>query len=158
MAGPQTPQKPAPSTEAQTQPMPRGGRAHEAEDYGRKPTHLLARSRTPRFNRAGLSFTSTYQAFDLSDLKREQVDRVMAEPMLDARLVDRAEVERHVELAQAVSSGDVSPAELAQQLMRMRAELVASNERIRMLEAKLAGADLPPTSTDKLPGGASLPR
>lgn len=142
------PLKPAPARE----PAPRSVAPPEAREPDRGPTHLLARSRNARFSRGGLSFTSSYQAFELKDLKREQVERILAEPMLDARLVDENEVRRHVELKEAAITGDASPAELAQMIMRLHSQNEMLQQRVAYLEAKISGTDLPPESADKLPG------
>lgn len=124
----------------------------DARDYRDEPkTHLLGRTRSGRsFNRAGLKFESEWQAFLLADLKPEQVDRVLGESMLEARLATQREVEKVAKLQKVAIDENVSKAELIQHIVRLEGKLNEQAERIRSLEVAAQG-DRPPKSSGDLP-------
>lgn len=124
----------------------------DAREYRDEPkTHLLGRTRSGRgFNRAGLKFEGEWQAFLLADLKPEQVDRVLAEGMLEARLATAREVEKLAKLQKVAIDENVSKAELIQHIVRLEGKLNEQAERIRTLEVANIG-DRPPKNIGDLP-------
>lgn len=143
MAEPQKTAKPEPQQPPQRQ-------APQLRDEDK--THLLVRSRPAKFRRAGLYFTNEYQALKLADLSPDQIRALVTEPMLDTQAVHEHEVERYVAAKAAAASGDLSPAQMVQELVRQATTIDRQNERIAALEAKLSGLDSPPTRSGDLPG------
>lgn len=118
----------------------------------RHGTHLIGRSRTPSFRRAGVQFTQTYAGFALDDLAPDQVERILRDPNIDARIgtLDDLEALGADTKVLGDSSDPTSKAELRQQLADAHARADASDRALSDLRASLAG-DKPPSK-----GGAPI--
>lgn len=132
-------------TDARTTPQAAPTRADEPK------THLLARSRGARpFNRAGVRFEPDFKAILLADLKPGQVEAIMAEPMIEARIASHTEAERFAVVKAAGVDESVSRAELVEYILKLETKLNTALDRIRSLEVAATG-DRPPRDINDLP-------
>lgn len=111
----------------------------DAREYAReKPTHLVAQSKTGRpFNRAGLRFDPVYRAIPLDQLSREQVERIMREQSLDARLCTEHEAEQLAAVHAIEFDESVTKRQLVDAVLQMREQLDKANAQIADLAEKI---------------------
>lgn len=120
---------------------------------GPQPTHLIGRSRGTRpFNRAGLRFESTYQAWPLSELSPERVKRILNESMVEARLGDERDVEQLGIAQRAELDESVTKADLVAYIQRMEKQAEQDRARIEQLEQQLRSDRAPKNAGDIVPG------
>jgi len=114
-------------------------------DDGR--THLLVKSRrSPGFRRAGLSFSSDrYTVLDIADLTPETIRALEAEESLSVRRISAADARNYTDAA-AIVTQEMSPAAMAQALVRMDQEIRALREQIEQRDR--AAGDRPPVRPD----------
>lgn len=146
-------------------------------DRDEAKTHLVARTRNGKdFNRGGLKFSGEYEAWPLADIStapdenfrwgaegtgpsrraKSQLDVILGESQLEARLATAAEVKAMVKVKAAALDANVSKAEMAAYITKLEGRLHDQAERIAALEARL-NADKPPTKPADQPPQGPVP-
>lgn len=118
-------------------------------------THVALRSRGARFRRAGLSLTSEWQTFRLTDLTDDQLARLKAEPAIEVRELKAGETAGFNAGALPGEDDDVSKAQLRQALSESNARAERLDAELTALKAKISGVDMPPKAGE-LPAGQTI--
>lgn len=130
---------------------PEAAAASPPRAESRQPTHLVGRTRgsRPTFNRAGLQFDQEFKAIPLDTLTEEQVARVLAEPMLEARVCTEREAAELTKARRVDFDADVPKHVLVTMVEQLTRKLETATARIEKLEAAQL-VDRPPSTSDQL--------